>query len=87
MWDRDEMRREGACEVGGKWDATCEASRQPSVFMLTNTRKPLGSERELVSFERGVRLLNENAEGTYKTKHAEAARLIYTTTTHGHIDT
>jgi hypothetical protein len=29
------MRREGACEVGGKWDATCEASRQPSVFMLT----------------------------------------------------
>ena len=35
MWERDEMRREGACEVGGKWDATCEASRQPSVFMLT----------------------------------------------------
>ena len=35
MWDRDEMRREGACEVGGKWDATWEASRQPSVFMLT----------------------------------------------------
>jgi hypothetical protein len=29
------MRREGACEEGGKWDATCEASRQPSVFMLT----------------------------------------------------
>ena len=29
--------------------------------------------------ERGVRLLNENADlGTYKTKHAEAARLIYT---------
>jgi hypothetical protein len=22
-------------EVGGKWDATCEASRQSSVFMLT----------------------------------------------------
>ena len=21
--------------MGGKWDATCEASRQPSVFMLT----------------------------------------------------
>jgi hypothetical protein len=33
-WDRDEMRREGACEVGGKWDATCEASRQPSVFTV-----------------------------------------------------
>ena len=35
MWERDEMRREGACEVGGKRDATWEASRQPSVFMLT----------------------------------------------------
>ena len=33
------------------------------------------------------RLLKENAEGTYKTKHAEAARLIYTTTIHRHIDT
>jgi hypothetical protein len=33
------------------------------------------------------RLLKENAEGTYKTKHAEAARLTYTTTTHRHIDT
>jgi hypothetical protein len=31
LWDRDEMRREGACEVGGKWDATFEASRQPFV--------------------------------------------------------
>ena len=30
-WERDEMRREGACEVGGNWDATWEASRQPSV--------------------------------------------------------
>ena len=29
------MRREGACEVEGKRDATWEASRQPSVFMLT----------------------------------------------------
>ena len=37
--------------------------------------------------ERGVRLLNENAEGTYKTKHAEAARLNYTTTTHRHTHT
>ena len=35
MWERDEMRREGACEVEGKRDATWEASRQPSVFMLT----------------------------------------------------
>ena len=33
------------------------------------------------------RLLKENAEGTYKTKHAEAARLIYTTTIHIHTDT
>ena len=33
IWgERDEMRREGACEVGGNWDATWEASRQPSVF-------------------------------------------------------
>ena len=31
--------------------------------------------------------MKENAEGTYKTKHAEAARLTYTTTTHRHIDT
>ena len=35
MWERGEMRREGACEVEGKRDATWEASRQPSVFMLT----------------------------------------------------
>ena len=47
MWDRDEMRREGACEVGGKWDATCEASRQPSVFMLLGNQKrtPLGAQK------------------------------------------
>ena len=38
-----------------------------------------GTERELC-------LLKEIAEGTYKTKHAEAARLDYTTT-HRHIDT
>ena len=31
--------------------------------------------------------MKENAEGTYKTKHAEAARLNYTTATHRHIDT
>ena len=30
--------------------------------------------------------MKENAEGTYKTKHAEAARLDYTTTQR-HIDT
>jgi hypothetical protein len=36
--------------------------------------------------ERELCLLKENAEGTYKTKHAEAARLDYTTT-HRHIDT
>ena len=30
LWERDEMRREGECEVGGKRDATWEASRQPS---------------------------------------------------------
>ena len=29
--------------------------------------------------ERELCLLKENAEGTYKTKHAEAARLNYTT--------
>ena len=33
------------------------------------------------------RLLKENAEGTYKTKHAEAAMLNYTTTTHRHTHT
>ena len=31
--------------------------------------------------------MKENAEGTYKTKHAEAARLNYTTTTHRHTQT
>ena len=31
--------------------------------------------------------MKQNAEGTYKTKHAEAARLNYTTTTHRHRDT
>ena len=33
--------------------------------------------------------MKENAEGTYKTKHAEATRLNYTTTTqtHRHTDT
>ena len=34
-----------------------------------------------------LRVLKENAEGTYKTKHAEAARLNYTTTTHRHTQT
>jgi hypothetical protein len=34
LWERDEMRREGACEVEGKRDATWEASRQPSVFIF-----------------------------------------------------
>jgi hypothetical protein len=37
-WERDEMRREGACEVGGNWDATWEARRQSSVFMLTRSK-------------------------------------------------
>jgi hypothetical protein len=37
--------------------------------------------------ERRFRVLKENAEGTYKTKHAEAARLNYTTTTHRHTHT
>ena len=41
----------------------------------------------VLSRERGCRLLKENAEGTNKTKHAEAARLNYTTTTHRHTDT
>ena len=36
---------------------------------------------------RGALFLEERAEGTYKTKHAEAARLNYTTTTHRHRDT
>jgi hypothetical protein len=41
LWERDEMRREGACEVEGKRDATWEASRQPSVFMLNTQDAPL----------------------------------------------
>ena len=50
MWDRDEMRREGACEVGGKWDATCEASRQPSVFMLTRRAAVFAAMRPTLLF-------------------------------------
>jgi hypothetical protein len=39
LWERDEMRREGACDVGGKRDATWEASRQPSaVCVRVNTQ-------------------------------------------------
>ena len=33
----------------------------------------------IVSAERVLCLLKEHAEGTYKTKHAEAARFYYTT--------
>ena len=50
MLDRDEMRREGACEVGGKWDATCEASRQPSVFMLTRRAAVFAAMRPTLSY-------------------------------------
>ena len=50
MWDRDEMRREGACEVGGKWDVTCEASRQPSVFMLTHRAAVFAAMRPTLLF-------------------------------------
>ena len=39
-------------------------------------KKVLGTVRE-----RGVCLLKGIAEGTYNSKHAEAARLYYTTTT------
>ena len=49
-WERDEMRREGACEVGGKWDATCEASRQPSVFMLTRRAAVFAAMRPTLLF-------------------------------------
>ena len=41
---------------------------------------PGSMRRESVSFiERGVCLLTGIAEGTYKTNHAEAAKLYYTT--------
>jgi hypothetical protein len=91
LWERDEMRREGACEVEGKRDATWGASRQPSVFMLTRRAAVFAAltrrRGSLLIVRERCRLMKENAEGTYKTKHAEAARLIYTTmsTTHGHI--
>ena len=54
------MRREGACEVGGKWDATCEASRQPSVFMLTRRAAVFAAMRptliaEFYLVDRGLR--------------------------------
>ena len=52
------------------------------IALLASSQSTLAQAAE--SCERGVRLLNENAEGTYKTKHAEAARLNYTTTTHRH---
>ena len=44
-----------------------------------SVREALFIERERGK-ERGVCLLKGNAEGTYKTKHAEAARLDYRTT-------
>ena len=49
-WERDEMRREGACEVGGNWDATWEASRQPSVFMLTRRAAVFAAMRPTLLF-------------------------------------
>ena len=48
--ERDEMRREGACEVGGKRDATWEASRQPSVFMLTRRAAVFAAMRPTLLF-------------------------------------
>ena len=45
-----------------------------------------GRERGRERVERELCLLKKIAEGTYKTKHAEAARLDYTTTQR-HIDT
>ena len=50
MWERDEMRREGACEVKGKRDATWEASRQPSVFMLTRRAAGFAAMRPTLLF-------------------------------------
>ena len=50
MWERDEMRREGACEVEGKRDATWEASRQPSVFMLTRRAAVFAAMRPTLLF-------------------------------------
>ena len=50
MWERDEMRREGACEVGRKRDATWEASRQPSVFMLIRRAAVFAAMRPTLLF-------------------------------------
>ena len=50
MWERDEMRREGACEVEGKRDKTWEASRQPSVLMLTRRAAVFAAMRPTLLF-------------------------------------
>ena len=50
LWERDEMRREGACEVEGKRDATWEASRQPSVFMLIRRAAVFAAMRPTLLF-------------------------------------
>jgi hypothetical protein len=50
LWERDEMRREGACEVEGKRDATWEASRQPSVVMSTRRAAVFAAMRPFLSF-------------------------------------
>jgi hypothetical protein len=49
------MRREGACEVGGERDATWEASRQPSVFMLTRRVAVFAAMRPTLLFNRVFR--------------------------------
>ena len=53
---------------------------QAVAVFWTSDRVRLLRVREGPVCGRGVCLLKERAEGTYKTKHAEAARLYYTTT-------
>jgi hypothetical protein len=66
---------------------TCNRPRTPPVDGSTDRGSWMGNPLLPGELRERLRLLKENDEGTYKTKHAEAARLNYTTTTHRHIDT
>ena len=79
-----------ARDVGGTTDRNSLSARQANgaamlvevdaaaVAVLLLVRL-IAEGREVVAQTREFRLLKGIAEGTYKTKHAEAARLYYTT--------
>ena len=73
------MRREGACEVGGKWDATCEASRQPSVFMLTRRAAVFAAMRPKTAYSgvhEPVETCKDNTFGSKETYKCTGANRV-----------